>query len=347
MARKAVDRNSKRALQGRQKRMDDCLRNIKRKNFTLFEFLEELLLPCKKGDPRQSKIRTTMLRTLLAGRKNTPSRIEEIADLIYDHPYSKPRRTRTSANRTAADAPRRNYRLLARWRLINWAIGKVEDIVSGEASDLTSKAGGLQSSGATSNWEAVLGFSMRDFLLHIQQKAPVLLRLLIAIAFQAKNRPHRDAGSTSWLPSYSGHFSTPISSGTGRNPRDPFMMVLAAALVLLNARNRRFNLFQRIVGVWMFSHTAPHGMYAVLGRLGLSVSYTSVLSFLQVLSQSAINAMREKATHRAFLLIYDNINRMSRSWNPELGKKDTIHNGTAATFVELEDCDIHKAFDGK
>ncbi|KAI0309531.1 hypothetical protein OF83DRAFT_1071913 [Amylostereum chailletii] len=36
---------------------------------------------------------------------------------------------------------------------------------------------------------------------------------------------------------------------------------------------------------------------------------------------------------------------MSRSWNPELGKKDTIHNGTAATFVELEDCDIHKAFD--
>jgi len=46
-------------------------------------------------------------------------------------------------------------------------------------------------------------------------------------------------------------------------------------------------------------------------------------------------------------LIYDNINRMNRAWDPDLGQKDAVHSGTAATFVELEDCDIFEAFDAR
>ena len=44
-------------------------------------------------------------------------------------------------------------------------------------------------------------------------------------------------------------------------------------------------------------------------------------------------------------LIYDNINRMTCAWDPDLGDKDTVHSSTVATFMELKDCDVAKAFD--
>ncbi|KAI0312418.1 hypothetical protein OF83DRAFT_1176656 [Amylostereum chailletii] len=346
MVRKPLDPDGLRARRGRQKRIDACLKEIKSRGFNLYEFLEELLTPCDQGDPRRSRIRVQMLRNLLAGHNANSSQVEHLAELLYNHPYSRPRLARASANRPANEAVRRDRRLMARWRLLEWAICKVEEAVSKESAHASSKEGGLHMPESKNNWETLLDFSMHDLLRHVQVKLPILLRILIAAAFKRKHRPSPDPSNGADLPpSYDGFFSRPIPTGSGSNPRDPFMMVLAACVVLLTARNRRFNLFQRIVGVWMFSHTAPHGMYAVLGRLGVSISYTSVLSFLHVLSCSAQDVMRKKALRRAFLLIYDNINHMSRVWNPEFGQKDTIHNGTAATFVELEDCDIEKAFD--
>src|ERR1700677_1728268 len=114
-------------------------------------------------------------------------------------------------------------------------------------------------------------------------------------------------------------------------------------MVLMNARNLQFILFQKIVGVWLFAHTARHGIYAVLSRLGLSVSYTSALKLLRALSQSAKQVVQAKALSRAFLLIYDNINRMARAWDPNLGRKDKMNNSTAATYIELEDCNVQEA----
>ena len=55
--------------------------------------------------------------------------------------------------------------------------------------------------------------------------------------------------------------------------------------------------------------------------------------------------MQGSAQSRVFLLIYDNINRMQRAWDPELGQKDTVLSGTEATFVEIEDCNVKKALD--
>ncbi|GBE80138.1 hypothetical protein SCP_0213410 [Sparassis crispa] len=113
----------------------------------------------------------------------------------------------------------------------------------------------------------------------------------------------------------------------------------------MSARNLHFSAFRKVVGVWLFTHTSQHGVYAILTRFSFTVSYTSVLKLLHSLSQSAKSLIQQKAKSRAFLLIYDNINQMSRAWDLDLGQKDTIHNGTAATFVELDDCDVTKAFD--
>ncbi|KAI0314695.1 hypothetical protein OF83DRAFT_1044087, partial [Amylostereum chailletii] len=122
-------------------------------------------------------------------------------------------------------------------------------------------------------------------------------------------------------------------------------IVLTVCMMLMATRSVRFNLFQKVVSVWMFSHTAPHGMYAVLGRLGLSVSYTTTLRLLRSLSKSAQETNQAIASTCAFLLIYDNINRMVRLWDADYGIKDTIQNGTAATMVELEvkdGCNLEK-----
>ncbi|KAI0054820.1 hypothetical protein BV25DRAFT_1816482 [Artomyces pyxidatus] len=104
----------------------------------------------------------------------------------------------------------------------------------------------------------------------------------------------------------------------------------------MSACNLHFTAFQKVVGVWLFAHTASDGIYAILSRLGLSVSYTTVLKLLRALSNSAVGIVREIADLRAFLLIYDNINRMSRAWDADLGQRNIIHNGTAATFIELD-----------
>lgn len=33
------------------------------------------------------------------------------------------------------------------------------------------------------------------------------------------------------------------------------------------------------------------------------------------------------------------------AWDPDIGQADRMHSGTAATYIELEDCDVDKAFD--
>ncbi|THH01002.1 hypothetical protein EW026_g1593 [Hermanssonia centrifuga] len=99
------------------------------------------------------------------------------------------------------------------------------------------------------------------------------------------------------------------------------------------------------MGVWLVANAASSYIFTVLGRMGLCVSYTTTRNLLDGLSQSTRKVIQEKAKWRTFLLIYDNINRMLHVWDPEFGDKDVMDSGTAATFVELQDCDVQKALD--
>ncbi|TFY76801.1 hypothetical protein EWM64_g7212 [Hericium alpestre] len=135
--------------------------------------------------------------------------------------------------------------------------------------------------------------------------------------------------------------------GTGKNRTNSFMIIMTAYLMLMNAQNLRFTLFQKILAVWLFANNAAYEIFIIFAWLGLSVSYTTLLDLLRSISKSAQDTVRSKAQFRAFLLIYDNINRMIRAWDPDLGQKDVIQNGTAATFVVLEDCNVEAAFDVK
>ncbi|TFY75470.1 hypothetical protein EWM64_g8542 [Hericium alpestre] len=135
------------------------------------------------------------------------------------------------------------------------------------------------------------------------------------------------AASTAPPPlTYTTHFSKPAPTGTGKNRRDPFIILLIAFMLLMSVQNLHFSAFWKMISVWLFAHTAQHGVYTVLSRFGFSTSYTSVLKFMHALSKSAQSKLRDIA-------------------RLQLGQRDTIHNRTAVTFVELEDCDPKKAFD--
>ena len=79
-----------------------------------------------------------------------------------------------------------------------------------------------------------------------------------------------------------------------------------------------------------------YAIYPVLNRAGISTSYTTIIQFLHKLTHSTQSIIQSIAHRRAFILIYDNINRMRHVWDPELGQKDNILSGTTATLVELE-----------
>ncbi|KAF5386775.1 hypothetical protein D9615_001662 [Tricholomella constricta] len=314
--------------------IDEILCLIKRHGWTIGDFLQ-LLFDNHPGTLSQTRIQ--MVAAFLNG--TTSVRAHHIVEMMHSHRFSAPVTARNSPNRSAeaAQATRRAKELRARYCLDQWAIEKVENQLDKEADSVSSEEFHVANDEAS--WDFILNFSMQNVLVTFEKKGPTILRLLISTAI-----PRSIRQSLSSIP-YAEHLGTTPPSGKGQNRRNPLIIVLVAYLMLMNARNLQFTAFQKIVGVWLFAHTSPHGVYSILNRIGLSTAYSTVLELLKALSTSALTIIREEAQHRAFLLIYDNINRMARAWTPDLGQRDTILNGTAATFVLLEDCDVELAFD--
>lgn len=116
-------------------------------------------------------------------------------------------------------------------------------------------------------------------------------------------------------------------------------------MMLFAARNIQFVAFQQIIALFLFANACSYAVYPMLNHAGISTSYTTVGKLLCRLTWSTQREAHAITKTRAFLLIYDNINHMQRAWDPELGQKDTVLNGTTATLVEIKDCDVEKALD--
>lgn len=63
-------------------------------------------------------------------------------------------------------------------------------------------------------------------------------------------------------------------------------IVMVVIMMLLNARNLHFTGLQKLVSVWLYANSAAHGVYDILGRIGLSVAYTTVLDLLKTLART-------------------------------------------------------------
>jgi hypothetical protein len=75
-----------------------------------------------------------------------------------------------------------------------------------------------------SNWKFVHDFSFRRVMATVQGKAPTLLRILTAATIIPKKPADDSVKETLQWDSYAEHVSKPISSGSGNNKQDQFVV---------------------------------------------------------------------------------------------------------------------------
>ncbi|KAH9841778.1 uncharacterized protein C8Q71DRAFT_738749 [Rhodofomes roseus] len=312
----------------RSEKLDTVFRAIQAGGMTFGGFLREAFtVPPPQVSKGNTARHSQLVSAFLGGRSSESA--HEIVELMYSSRYSAPIPVRDSPRRPGHEAPRPDAKKMARWGLREWAVEKVEDIVDEEAEDVTSKAGGFHLRDKDATWDFMFSFTMENILSVINARVPTTLCVITAAAIPRRVRKPpgapQDASATFCGTYYS---KEPDSNGDRGKRRDPMLITLIACLLLFGARNLQFTAFQKFIGIWLFAHTASSDIYAVFSRFGVSVSYSSVLRLLRSLSQSAQMVIQRVATARAFLLIYDNINRMAspiifvhscrRSRRPEL-----------------------------
>ncbi|KAJ6503193.1 hypothetical protein C8R47DRAFT_1249402 [Mycena vitilis] len=131
------------------------------------------------------------------------------------------------------------------------------------------------------------------------------------------------------------------SLSTGVPPRmrrDPWLAITVTILVLLYFRYDRYAIvFPTFIGLFLFTCNAHKDTFALLSRLGLSIGY--ILGFLATDSAAQLHVFGAavRITQPAFLLLFDNVNKMQRAWQQVLRRRDTLSSGCAATLIGLED----------
>ncbi|KAI0693209.1 hypothetical protein BC835DRAFT_1491070 [Cytidiella melzeri] len=313
-------------------RLDAVLQCMQSHNFTLGGFLVELFRAGSDRTKKKTQRHTQMVSSFLDGRSKQYDAISLVKEL-YNSRHS------TTRNHESEE-------FLARNKLQQWAVEVVEDMVSREAEELASKEGGLRLAGEMT-WEFATQFSLAPLARAAWKMSPTCIRVLAATAISKEGRKKppswfAQAQSAPQLPSATTTRAT--QSGQGKNRRDPWVIVIIVFMMLLNARNLRFTVLQKLMGVWLFANSAARGVYDVLGRIGLSVAYSTTLELLRGLLQTAQSSLRTEATRSVLSIVYDNINRKREVWDAEYGERAVIDSGTVATAIILEDCEPEIAF---
>ncbi|GJE92463.1 hypothetical protein PsYK624_086170 [Phanerochaete sordida] len=339
-------------------RVDQVLKAIKKAKYASFgDFLMDAFGNPGSGTARRSKNHAQVISSFLGGRSN--AKAEKFVDLLYRHKDSHPR-----ANHLTPASK------MAQQKIWEWAVDVVASRVDREARQLVDKRGGLRLLESLT-WDTVRSFSLDSMLTVIKDTAPTTVRMLSSIAIpvhkpqERTEQPAARAVPTAMPPPPPGspphgpaqaaaeegvgpeeNIRGPAPAGKGKNRRNPWAIIVVSLLMLLNARNLQFTAFQKLIGVWLFANGAAVEIFAILCRLGLSAAYTTTLHVLQDLTDSAKKTVQHYAAARAVMVVYDNINRMRRVWDPDLGQKGTMDSGTAATLIILDACeDPIKAFD--
>ncbi|KAG6904870.1 hypothetical protein DXG01_006553 [Tephrocybe rancida] len=124
--------------------------------------------------------------------------------------------------------------------------------------------------------------------------------------------------------------------------RDPWLGATVSILALLFLRYHYAVVFPTFLGVFLFTCNANRDIFAVMSRLGLSIAYSSVLASLHTLSADSDRCLRTlgaliELRGPRFLILFDNVNKMQRAWEPTISHGDEVKSGTAGTAIELED----------
>jgi hypothetical protein len=160
--------------------MDTVLNSVQKLSCSLGVFLHDLFKVPTPKEPGRTPKHAQIVSRILQGRTNVNA--DDVVKLMYEHHDSTPKAARTTATRPASVASRPDKRPMVRWRIKEWAIGTVMNIIDKEAEAMASKDGGLHLPKEAMNWEFIHNFSFSNVMATVETKATTLVRVLTAIS---------------------------------------------------------------------------------------------------------------------------------------------------------------------
>ncbi|KAJ6569781.1 hypothetical protein DFH09DRAFT_1466376 [Mycena vulgaris] len=163
------------------RRFDRILTRLQRGGWSVCTFLEKLFANPGPSELFRSQKHAQMASAFLRGSKNEMVESDHIVELMYSSKDSAPKAIRKTAGGASVE---KDGSQMARYRLREWAIRKVEGYVSTASNEVSGKDGGFHLP-TKSTWDFIHGFSFAKAIRPNEEKAAVLLRILAAAALPA------------------------------------------------------------------------------------------------------------------------------------------------------------------
>ncbi|ORY92980.1 hypothetical protein BCR41DRAFT_376070 [Lobosporangium transversale] len=96
------------------------------------------------------------------------------------------------------------------------------------------------------------------------------------------------------------------------------------------------NLYQKVMGTYLFSNGASRKTMEALSHAGLSVSYSTVMRILRQLTVNALADVRAVAANKSWYIVYDNLNFRRVKHDQRLDNRDYFVSGTTATLIQCD-----------
>ncbi|KAG8775483.1 hypothetical protein FRC12_001450 [Ceratobasidium sp. 428] len=105
--------------------------------------------------------------------------------------------------------------------------------------------------------------------------------------------------------------------------------------ILWIKRSQRANLFAKGFTAYLYSSGVHAATINVLNRLGLGVSYSTLLELISSLNRSCIERFQDVASRCRSIFVWDNLNFDDKPTEQRIKNAGSFESGTAATIVEL------------
>ncbi|PCH41839.1 hypothetical protein WOLCODRAFT_21595 [Wolfiporia cocos MD-104 SS10] len=300
----------------------------------------------------------------------------DIVDKIFNHPKAKEYHNRIPIPPLFPSIPRHSLPPSARImptshtptpmestqnQLLDWSLQQVLRHVENEADALLDPdIGFVLGSSHSMSWDQLLSWDMLQKEETVARKAPALFSLLTAISVNQYTR-QKLSGTLSGgvADDQSGEESDDEMDDENNEDdmdpdfpslrkelikmkfqRDPWQGATTALLTLLSFRYRFCTSFQTLVSVILFMNKASRCTYQLLGRIGMSLSYSSTLRRLEDLGEDSGKLIAAwgadtLANAPGYQITFDNLNKLSRAWQATLGRQDIMQCGTAAILEDV------------
>ncbi|TDL27967.1 hypothetical protein BD410DRAFT_739310 [Rickenella mellea] len=117
--------------------------------------------------------------------------------------------------------------------------------------------------------------------------------------------------------------------------RDPSLFFGTVNGMVAQVRNERASGLGSMACMYLLACGATRSVFDVLNHAGFTCSYSKAIRDLKTLATERLQKLRLLVKHRAFMIVWDNLNIPFRVAEQRHDSKDSFENGTTATLIPL------------